>query len=935
MLRRVFLGWDEPFLHPLVAWLLERKAELPGMLVVVPTTQSGRHLREALAEAGEAILAPKVATPGSLLRTADDPAVAPDWMETVAWTEALEEISDWSPYEALFPEVVPDDSSGWLAGIAVEMVSLRRSLQEGGLTLARAARKLANTVEAERWEAMARLETLAEQRLKLWQMKSRSRTLAEHFSLPQVQHIVLAGITEMPPLLERALENRQGPVSILIGAPETEAAHFTPTGQPWHEPEMPEGTPAAEKIRREYWRNLPLPWPEEPHGSIILAADSRQQATEALRAVRRHGQPSSAVALGSADADVSGDLEREFTRAGWTAFDPAAETVAAGLVRWFGSWRQWLADPKLSILSDLLTMPETSPLVDGDRAGKAKLLSELRDRWMVIRPEDLRRRLQTAEFREEWKKDAATTLSNAITKLESWAAAMRRGDVPGVLGRLLDQLSRTGEATAEAAGIMKEWLEEAAPLISDLRRPTDYWIELMVSSVTAPSAAPPVGRVIDIQGWLELFYEPGRHLVICGMNEGKVPARSTVDPWLSENIRSRLELTTDAHRAARDAFLYTAMIRARSAGGRCDLICGKGGGDGSALLPSRLLLAAPADDLPGRVKTLFREIEPPEAGMRWEADWLWLAREKEPPERLSVTSLSDYLSCPFRYYLKHVIAMSSPEPDRPEWNPRDFGTVTHEVLERWGNDTEAREFDKPEALEKWLLAELDRVVREWFGKSAPLAVRIQREAMTRRFQWLARVQAAERAAGWRVIDVERKILIPAGGASIVAKMDRVDLNEHDGRRRVIDYKTGKVDSVDRAHRKKITNPERLPSHTPWESPVIHDGEEKGKPVHYQWTNLQLPLYAAAVVARGEGFPIPCYFTFGLTEAEVKIHEWSGFSGDDLASATACADWIAAKIAAKEFWPPAPSPTYDDYHLLGYGRHLEDAFQPLSGGKEPA
>lgn len=934
MLNRVFLGWDEPFLRPLVAWLLERRADLAGMLVLVPTSQGGRRLREALAEAGEAVLAPKIATPGSLLRTVDDATVAPDWMETVAWAEALEEIHDWTPYEALFPEV-DLESTGWLSGIAAEMVALRRSLQENGLTFSRAARRLTNTVEGGRWEALARLEGLAEQRLSHWQMKSRSRRLAEDFRLPQASHIVLAGITEMPPLLEQALGKSQGQISVLIAAPETEAEHFTALGRPWHEPPGQTDSPAGKDSPPEYWRSLPQLWPEEPTGSVILTADARQQAASALFTVGRHGRPSSAVALGCADAEVSGELERAFTRAGWTAFDPAAQTVTAGLTRWFAIWREWLADPKLSVLADLLTMPESAPLVGGDRAGKARLLSELRDRWMVMRPDDLRRRLESAEFREDWKKATAPALAEAVAKLEGWRAALHRGDTPGVLNRLLTQLSRTSDTTAETAEMMREWLEEASPLISRLDRPADYWIGLMISSLPASPAAPPPGRVIDIQGWLELFYETGDHLVICGMNEGKVPARGPIDPWLGENLRVLLGLTTDAHRTARDAYLLHAMMRARSAGGRCDLICGKGGEDGSTLLPSRLLLTTAPGDLPPRIRTLFREIEPPEAGMRWVADWRWKVRDVDAPTRLNVTSLSDYLACPFRYYLKHVIGMSAIEPNRPEWNPRDFGTVAHEVLERWGNDTEAREFSKTEALEKWFLAELDQVVAEWFGKTPPLAVRIQKEAMVRRFQWLARVQACERAAGWRVIDVERKILIPVGDASIVAKMDRVDLNEHDGRHRVIDYKTGKVDSVDKAHRRKISSPEKLPPHTPWDSPVIHGGMEKGKQVNYQWVNLQLPLYASAVVARGEEFPIPAYFTFGHTEADVRVHEWHGFTEDDLASATACAKWIAERISGREFWPPAPSPTYDDYHFLGYGHPLEEAVTAPCTGKEGA
>ncbi|NNM28980.1 MAG: hypothetical protein HKO57_05625, partial [Akkermansiaceae bacterium] len=48
--RREHLGWERPFLPVLVEWLLARREELPGTLVVVPTAQAGRRLREAMAE---------------------------------------------------------------------------------------------------------------------------------------------------------------------------------------------------------------------------------------------------------------------------------------------------------------------------------------------------------------------------------------------------------------------------------------------------------------------------------------------------------------------------------------------------------------------------------------------------------------------------------------------------------------------------------------------------------------------------------------------------------------------------------------------------------------------------------------------------------------------------------------------------------------------
>jgi ATP-dependent helicase/nuclease subunit B len=363
------------------------------------------------------------------------------------------------------------------------------------------------------------------------------------------------------------------------------------------------------------------------------------------------------------------------------------------------------------------------------------------------------------------------------------------------------------------------------------------------------------------------------------------------------------------------------MLEARRDGGRVDVICGKSGASGEPLLPSRILLAAERDELPGRVKSLFKEVEPPEAGMRWHADWKWTPRRVEPPKRLGVTSLGDYLACPFRYYLKHVLEMRSPEPNRMEWNARDFGTAAHEVLERWGRDPEARSLEREEAIQAWLSAGLDGLVAEWFGKRVPLAVRIQTESLRQRLSWFSRAQAATCQEGWEVVDVERKVELPVDDALIVAKIDRIDRHRETGCLRVLDYKTGRVDGVDKAHRRKLAATGAIPAHLSRDCPAVLIREEKGKSAEFLWQNLQLPLYAAALVDRGEPLPSPCYFTLRSTEADVGIHEWPGFDTVDLDAAKSCAAWIAGQIAARVFWPPAEKVTFDDFSVLAAGREL--------------
>lgn len=904
MVKRIFLGWDQPFLRQAVTWLLERRDELPGIWVVVPTAQSGRRLREALAEAAGALLSPKVMTPGSFLKFSDDLAAA-DWIERVAWVEVFESISDWSEYAALFPEP-PGEGQNWAGGLAQEMVKLRHSLQENGILMATAARKLHETVEAERWQALGKLEELVERKLHGWGLKSRSRILADGLRMPAgVSQIVLAGVTEMPPLVERAWLAWEGAVTALIGAPASEASEFSSLGRPLGS-----------------WAQRPLLWPD---GTIQVVADPRQQAVEALRVIGEMKTPANEVALGAADTEVGDELARAFTRQGWPAFHPAAVGVTCGLARWFKVWSVWLAVPTLANLADLLTLPETGILVAGKRAQKAKRLAELRDRWMVVRTEDLQRRIASERFRNELDRDSAADLCKAAETLEAWRASFLNENFSSALERLLATLSHNGPVTAAASQAMADWLRSASPLITRVKRGPGFWIELMLSAVPSPAPLPPAGRVIDAQGWLELFYEPGRHLVLCGMNDGKVPARSGGEPWLSEASRQILGLIQDAERAARDAFLYQSMLAARRDGGRVDVICGKSGTGGESLLPSRLLLAAERDELPARVKILFKEVEPPEAGLHWHADWQWQVRSVAPPQRLNVTSLGDYLACPFRYYLKHVLKMQKSEAGRGEWNARDFGNAAHTVLERWGRDLDARELDQADSIHAWLSAELDRVIFEGFGKRVPLAVSIQSEALRQRLQWFSRVQAGHRLEGWQVIDVERKVELPVGKAQLVAKIDRIDRHRESGRLRVMDYKTGKVESVAKAHRKKLSSSSVLPLHLGLDSPAVYIGEDQGKSANFQWHNLQLPLYAAALVASGEVLAVPCYFCLRATEAEVRIHPWQDFEMADLEAARNCADWVADQIANEVFWPPAAKVSYEDYEILAAGRNFSEMF----------
>jgi len=903
MPQRIFLGYSAPFLRCLTDYLLKETDSLADSLIIVPTSQSGRILRENLAAQAGALLAPTVSTPGAMLHL-DDSSIAPRWLEKIAWIETFESIQpdDWENYTGLFP-IPPkpgDLSPDWATSLASEMVSLRTILEESLHNLFSASKFLKDTPERDRWENLAQFESLMEKKLFSWGYKSRSSALRNDFKLPSAfKKIILAGITEMPSCLSQALTSFDGELTILIPAPESEKEHFSELGIPlptWAERHLPETVTTA------------------------ILADPTSQAQAALQAIASTGTTSPEIALGSADEDTGSALTHLLTHHGWPAFHPAARAPLPPLQRWLHAWKDWLTQPSCRNLAALLTFPESANLISHNRAEALFDLNKYRDQHPTTEPEDILQQLAKIE------NPSLKSLRDSIAALLSHRDAFLRSPFPKALRQHLDSIEINPETSATSLNAITDFLDAAAPLFSTLNRHHLFWLQILLSELPASPGHPPADRVIDIQGWLELLYEPGQHLIICGMNETFVPARPGGEPWLSENIRSALGIPSVSDRHARDSFLLHSMIRMRETHGSTHLFCGKNGQNNETFLPSRLLLQVPKHQLVATVNNLFREIEPPEANLIWTRDLIWQTPQLELPEKLGVTALSDYLACPFRFYLKHIVRASESDPDRREMNHREFGSVAHTVLENWGNDPDARSLTDPEKLSACFEAELHRCVRRQFGTHPPLAVRIQVQAIKQRLDWFAIKQAQNLSDGWEILHIERRISFKSNGFLVNGKIDRVDRHRDTGQLRVIDYKTGNVKNTETQHRQKIIASTKTPPHITDDSPARHFASDGKKAVEYLWKNLQLPLYALAESLESKGeVPIPCYIQLGTTEHDVKFSDWSSFSQTDLDAAKSCMDWVTSSISTKTFWPPAPRVKYDDYALLSQNAHLEQAF----------
>ncbi|MFK7850212.1 MAG: PD-(D/E)XK nuclease family protein [Akkermansiaceae bacterium] len=905
MLQRIFVGYESPFLHALTDFLIEDRESLPETLVIVPTSQSGRSLRQALAERGKSILAPTVTTPGRLLST-DIHSVAPKWLETLAWIETLESLSnsDLKNFDGLFPATseASFETPDWATSIAAEIVSLRTTLQNQRLDLSTASKRLAGTTEYPRWRDLARIESMTEKRLSGWNFTSRSKALLSDFQLPShFNRIVLGGITELPSCLEETLREASLEIVSVIPAPDSEQYEFSEMGIPL-----------------DSWKERPLP----DSASVSIHADPSTQAQSAVETIAHADFSSDSIALGSADEEVGAAICNLLSTEGWTAFFPAAKPAIPSLTRLLHVWKDWLSEASSRNLASLLTLPESDALISGNRATNSQLLNKTRDRFPIVDPESLARILDKKDDSDV--KHLQVTISNLLKARSRFLST----SFPKAIDDLLSAIESSDGNRSETASQVRDFLDEASPIFGKVKRSHSFWLQMLLKELPTPTSQPPEDRVIDIQGWLELLFEPGKELIICGMNDRFVPARSGGEPWLSETIRVKLGIATDSDRHSRDAFLLHAMIKMRESSGSTNLLCGQNSLGGDSYLPSRLLLEVERKKLVPTVKNLFREIEPPEANLIWTRDWKWQTPSKETPKTLSVTALRDYLSCPFRFYMKHIVKVSQPEPDRREMNARDFGSVTHEVLEFWGKDPEAKDLDDAAALASYFDSILARSIFRKFGKKPPLSIRIQAKSIRQRLEWFAIEQAEMAKQGWQIIHIERKINIEAGAFTIRGMIDRVDQHRETGQLRVIDYKTGKVNKVESEHRQQVSARTRIPSHVLGQVGPLQDGvNAKGKPVQFLWKNLQLPLYSLAERTdhSSENIPIPCYIGLGKTKGDIKLSVWDQFSNEDLDAAKSCMEWIASQIDEPTFWPPSEKVAYDDFAVLAHDSPFPEAF----------
>lgn len=915
------------------------KWDLSDIDVILPSSRAVDRLREILLDRadteGAKYQPPRFYLVGRLpsLLYRRPAEWASDFEQTLAWARVLSQ-SDPSDLQTLVPTPPePDATSGWieLASTAGRLLS---SLASENLAFEEVAQHAENPNEQKRWEFL--IDVQKRYQAELRKADRCDPDLAELDAIAEkkcraLRPIVLVGTSDLSELAKAMLAKVDVPITALIAAPQDLAERFDRFGC----------------LITKRWTNHELPLEDEQ----LIAADSvEDQATAVTEVLTEFGKTfaTDSITIGATNESQVAPIENQCRRLEVPTYRQLGYTVTQtsvgrllDLVITYRSRRTWRSLAALVRHSEVHSMISQA-MKDSDTLSAANWLTKMDQLLAEAFPRTVDRPLPA--LRQETK--IAEQILDCVEKWLGKLDQKRRpiGQWSGLIQEILKTVypdvnespepsradpsradpshtehSRTKRAFQSACNQLQTYSE----LSSHLDTPVDVNTALEMLSARiqeAPLKQIPSPEKIDILGWLDLALDDAPALVVCGLNHPFVPEASSGDPFLPSSLQSLLNQRNNDRRYARDVHAMHQMLTSRRS---VRFIVGKRGADESPTPPSRLLAAASADDAARRVCSLLSESRPKVNLVSANADKEISATVESsidyfrpPPPKpghttntLSVTAFSAYLSCPYRFYLRHVLRMRPLDDSALELAANQFGDLVHGALEYFGESDQKDEPD-PDKISAALIDQLHRYADEHYGDNTQATIAIQIRQAERRLKTVAERQAERIAQGWRIHAVEASvdekdvdengkpkkptgIILDGEFTGLRGRFDRIDHHPGTGQWAILDYKThGHV-------------PEKKHLKTGL------DGSTK-------WVDLQLPLYRRFIPDLGiEADPKDVqlgYFNVAEKDTETKIN-LAPFTEDQFAAADELIHWCVQQIRDCRFEPNPDGVQYDDYEMM--------------------
>jgi hypothetical protein len=903
-IQRHFLGLERPALHTAANYLLDKHrdgetADLRNVVVVLPGSRAGRRLLEILVAESEEqdllLTPPIIETVGHLPEQLYNPQrpFANELAQRFAWAHALRA----TPASQLQP-VIPNppdavEETRWMelgdafrkqhVELAADGLDFRAVAERGA--------QLRGFDEAARWQAMAKVQDEYHRTLDeadLWDLQTARLVAIRQRECRTEQDIVLIGTVDMNSATRQMLDQVAEQVTALIPAP-----------REWSDRFDAHGCLLADK-----WRDATIPIATE---QVNVVDGPNDQAHTVLRCLADydHKYAADEITIGIPDEHLLPDVSRVLAGRGVnTRWGPGRSLAESGPFRLMSGVADCVGRSNFRSFANLVRHPAIESwlgrqrisgdwLTELDNYHSEHLPHRLSNRWLGPTKNSVN--LQ-AVFRAI--QSLISPLDGADRSAERWCDAIQAllvevyGHEP--LDRENDRatiasLEAMGDALASFSGIPKP----LSPRVS-----ASQAISLALDQVAKRhSPAPADPDAIELLGWLELPLDDAPAVIVTSLNEGFVPESVNSDLFLPNRLRCELGLLDNARRYARDAYALSVMQRSRQ---DLQIIVGRRDHANDPLIPSRLLFATDSETVAQRALLFFQRpaAAPPQPGSgveRPSGNELGSVPRPEPLDEpvtsMSVTSFRDYIACPYRFYLRHVLRLRIPDDHSDELDGAAFGSLAHEVLRQFGACPE-RDATDPAQIRRVLHDALNRCVAKTYGRDAMAVVHVQVELLRLRLDAFAEKQAEWASGGWRIEHTEvptndhqdATIDIADQPMRLTGRIDRIDVNVETGERVLFDYKTSEA-----ARRPR-------------------EAHERGG----AWVDLQLPLYRHLVSGLGIEGPLELGYILLPKDPNRIEYCFGKWTDEELADADELAREIAQAVRNEKFWPPTePAPDFSE------------------------
>ncbi len=928
------LGLSAPACTLVARELLRRDCSDPEhpLLVVVPTKDSVRLLREQLAitAAGGArngaFISPRIIS-ASQLAAGQSEHVASPLLQQVALFKVLRREA------ARFPHLLPRAETWGQVDFltkAGQFLKLYTTLCHEGITAdgsGDATRALSD--QNPLWKELFELYPLFCN--ELHQHGFLAPAEAAPLDLPAGTRVILACVPSLSERGRQLLEAAGHEVEVWL---HTDELH---EGPGWFDAW---GRPGAD------WLATPADDPlrlETPHWQqrFLVCGDLERMAAETARAAGRCGGAPVAVAV--CDTDMESAVAEAFAHHGVSTIRPRGIPFTASgwhrLLQVLTRQAELLEEMESPasetdrLSADCVSALLRNPIVtDGLGLPHAAEAARAADRLM--------QQCLPASF-GNMRKHAPESLRAALVPLARWLSSTLNSTqnlLEGLAALAANQLVEGAPAALdEASAIAAAFTEEMDATCRELREsgwgatlPVLSTLSLLQASGGFATPPHPAGA-LSLRGWLELSFAPEQHLVIAGLHDGIIPERWPANPYLTPQVVEALGLPRDEARAARDAYLLRSLYRCRP--GKVQALFSLLNARRDPLFPSSVFFRlTPQERLAELVGHFFDRRHPCPASAQlpydsrgWEYRRLTLPAAEEDRAALAALRLSElglpnpmedkpispstlrqFFTCPLRFWLRKLGDMQdcAISPTQRDLKASDIGTCLHEALKDFVQRYPSRAAfcaDFPEASESKLLplmeAELEaactRASESKYGKPELLPRRFQSEAMRRRLRHYASLHLQLWQEGWEAARddkgepiLEYEVNWELGGHPLRFIIDRIDrrVNPENGQTeyRVIDYKTGNVDSCYKNHLEALPLPaERTDLHLldARLEPVVGPAGN-ARHAELRWKDLQLPLYTTWALEHFEGCRVTsAYIRLSANPNDQRVLAWGDSEKD--------------------------------------------------------